>query len=72
MLPVISKILERLMNSQIMQFLKHFLSPLLRAFKPGYSNQHALLRFVEKFKESLDKKGLAGAVSIDLQKRSIV
>ena len=68
MLPATSKIFERLMNNQIKQFSEHFLSPLLCGFRPGYSTQHALLRFVETFKESLDKKCFAGAVLMDFSK----
>ena len=38
MLPAIPKILEKLMNSQIIQFSEHFSSPLLCGFWPGYSS----------------------------------
>ena len=64
MLPALSKIYERLMNNQVLQFSEHFLSSLLCGFRPGYSTQNALLRFVEKCKESPYKNGFASAVFI--------
>ena len=57
-LPAISKIFEKLMNNQVIQFSEHFLSPLLCGFRPGYSTRHTLLRFVEKCEESLDNKNV--------------
>ena len=66
--PAMSKISERLMTNQVIQFSEHFLPPLLCGFRPKYSTQHALLRFVEKCKESLDKRIFAGAVLMDLSK----
>ena len=53
------------MNDQIMQFSEHFISPLLCGLRSGYSTQHAFLRFV-KCKKSLDKKGFASVMFIDL------
>ena len=72
MLPAMSKIFERLMNNQILQFSEHFLSPLLCGFRSGYSTQHALLRFVGKCKESLDKYVLQVQCLWTSQKRLIV
>ena len=63
-----SKILERLVYDQLMEFSVSFLSPLLCAFKKGYNTQHALLRFLETCKMTLDKSGYAGALLMDLSK----
>ena len=39
---------------------------LLCAFRKGYNTQHALLRFLETCKMTLDRKGYAGALLMDL------
>ena len=63
-----SKILERLLYDQLMEFAENFLSPLVCAFRKGYNTQHALLRFLETCKTTLDKGGYAGALLMDLSK----
>ena len=45
-----------------------YLSEYLCGYRKGYSAQHALVALIEKWKTSLDKKGYAGAVLIDLSK----
>ena len=37
-------------------------------YRKGYSAQHALLALIEKWRESLDKKGFAGGIIMDLSK----
>ena len=68
MLPAVSKVFERLMHSQLMQFADSFLSILLCGFRRGFSTQNALLRFLEKVKMGLDNKKFAGAILMDLSK----
>ena len=49
----------------------HFQQPLSTAmcgYRTGYSAQFALVALIEKFKESLDKGGYAGAMLMDLSK----
>ena len=43
-------------------------SPLLGGFRQGYSTQHALLNFLQRCKSSIDNKGLAAALFMDLSK----
>ena len=57
-LPAVSKVFERLIHSQLMQFADSFLSILLCGFPRGFSTQNALLRFLEKVKMGLDNKNL--------------
>ena len=45
-------------------------SPLLGGFRQGYNTQHVLLNFLQTCKNSIDNKGLAGAVFMDLSKAS--
>ena len=67
-LPVISKIFERIMQKQMSNFVNNFLSPYLCGYRKGYSPQYALLSMIEKWKKSLDKKGFAGGILMDLSK----
>ena len=67
-LPAVSKIFERLMLKQISLHLEDHLSPFLCGYRKGYNAQHALIALIEKWKMSLDNKGFAGAVLMDLSK----
>ena len=67
-LSAISKVYERLMSEQIEVYSESFLFQYLCGFREGYSTQQALVRFLEKCKSVLDKKGVAGAILMDLSK----
>ena len=68
LLPIISKLFERVMSNQITVFIEAFLSQYLCGYRKGYSTQHALTLLVEKWKKALDNRGYAGAVLMDLSK----
>ena len=51
-----------------MSYVDKHLSPYLCGYRRGFSAQYALVSLIEKWKESLDKKGFAGAVLMDLSK----
>ena len=44
------------------------LSPYLCGYRKGYSTQQTLVSLIEKWKVSLDNKGFAGAILMDLSK----
>ena len=67
-LPTVSKIFERIMQKQLMSYMKVFLSPFLCGYRKGFSAQTALIQLIEKWKICLDRKGFAGAVLMDLSK----
>ena len=67
-LPVVSKIFERIMQKQISSYLEEYLSPCLCGYRKGYSTQYALLSLIEKWKQMLDKQGYAAAIIMDLSK----
>ena len=67
-LPVVSKLFERIMQNQISSYLEEYLSPCLCGYRKGYSTKYALLGFIEKWKQMLDKQGYAGAIIMDLSK----
>ena len=67
-LPAVSKIYERIMQKQISLYIEKYLSSYLCGYRKGFNSQYALIAMIEKWKESLDNKGLAGAVLMDLSK----
>ena len=67
-LPVVSKIFERIMQRQINSYVEKFLSPFLCGYRKGYSTQIALTVVIEKWKEMIDNHGYSGAVLMDLSK----
>ena len=67
-LTVVSKIYERIMQKQILEYIDKHLSPHLCGYRKGYSTQTALISMLEKWKLSIDNKGFAGGVLMDLSK----
>ena len=67
-LPIVSKVFERLMNKQITNYIEPCLSSILCGFRKGYNAQHSLVRILEKWKSSLDNGGKIAAISTDLSK----
>ena len=69
LLPVVSKIFEKLMLKQMKPFIESFLSKWLCGYRKGYNSQYALTAMIERLKKCLDKKGgIYGAVLMDLSK----
>ena len=67
-LPVISKVYERLLFYQINDFLDSKLSQYQCGFRKGYSSQYCLILMLEKWKQCIDKGGSSGALLLDLSK----
>ena len=69
LLPVVSKLFERLMQKQMISYIEKFLSPYLCGYRKGFNTQYAMLAMIEKWKEVLDGNGgFAGAILMDLSK----
>ena len=67
-LPIVSKIFERIMDKQVNKYIEEFLSVFLCGYRKFYSPQHAVLVMTEHWKKSLDEGGYAGGVLMDLSK----
>ena len=67
-LPVVSKVFERIMQNQMRVYVEKYLSPFLCGFRKGYNTQYALTAMIEKWKKHLDNNGFAGAILMDLSK----
>ena len=63
-LPIISKLLEKLMQNQKNLQIKSFLSPHLCGYRKGFNSQHALISLMERWRKSLDKNGYGGAIDL--------
>ena len=57
LLPVVSKIFERIMDKQIGEYMEKYLSIYLCGYRKGYSCQHALLVMIERWKKILQVPG---------------
>ena len=67
-LPVLSKIFERIMRKQVTLFTEKLLSPYRCGYRKGFSTQQALITLIETWKKISDQKGYGGAVLMDLFK----
>ena len=68
LLPIISKIFERIMLNQVTAYMNEYLSPHLCGYRKGFSMQTALSSLIEKWKQVSDSKGYGAAVLMDLSK----
>ena len=69
MLSAVSKIFELIMGMQLGSFVNDKLFKYMSGYRKGYNTQYALMALLEKWKQSLDNHGYAGAVIMDLSKR---
>ena len=68
LLPVVSKIYERLLYYQLNKYFDNKLSKFQCGFRKGFSAQHCLVVMFEKWKKCIDQKGSSGALFTDLSK----
>ena len=67
-LPIISKLFERAINEQLVNFFNQHFHIFLSAFRSGYGCQSALLKITEDWKKALDENQYVAAVLMDLSK----
>ena len=67
-LPIISKIFEKLSCNQITPFIDQFLYKYQSGFRKGFNAQHCFLAMLEKRKKAIDTKNVYGALLTDLSK----
>ena len=67
-LPVLSKIFEKLMSKQLSTFFENILSKFRCGFRKGYNTQHCLLLMLEKWKLAVNNNEAFGALLTDLSK----
>ena len=67
-LPLISKIFEKIICRQLSNHFDNILSKFQCGFRKGYSPQHCLLLMIDKWKKAVDNHKVFGAVLTDLSK----
>lgn len=69
-LPAISKVMERLVQRQILYHLmkQSLLSNCQSGFRPGFSTQDVLIHVTDFWKRAVDKREFTGAVFLHLAK----
>ena len=67
-LPNLSRIFERFMQSQVYSYLNQIFPKYQCGFRKGYNAQHCLMAMIEKWHKFLDIGGHAGACLTDLSK----
>ena len=67
-LPIFSKIFERLLSRQLSEFFDNILSKFQCGFRKCYGTQHCLLLMLEIWKEATDNNKAFGALLTDLSK----
>ena len=68
LLPVVSKVFERLLANQLEAYLDESFSKLLCGFRKSHSTQHSILHMLRKWQNCIANKGKVGAILIDLSK----
>ena len=66
--PRVSKILGKLIQNQIIGYIKNLLSPYLCNYRRGFSTKSVLLQLIEKWKKAINNKGFGGTVLMGLSK----
>ena len=67
-LPLFSKIFERVIYDQLNAYIETSLNNLLCGFRKAHSTQHALFRLIQAWQNELDKSGFVGTILMDLSK----
>ena len=68
LLPVVSKLFEKIIYKQILGYVENFLFPYLFGFREGHSTEQCLLKMIETWKKAADEKRFVGAILTDLSK----
>ena len=67
-LPILSKLYEKTLNSHLTEYFNHHFDIFLSAFRAQYSCQSTLLRVIENWKQALDHNKYVAAILMDLSK----
>ena len=67
-LPLFSKIFEKVIYDHLSQYLEKLLNSLLCCFRESHSSQHPLFKLLQAWQEKLDKSSFVGTILMDLSK----
>ena len=68
LLPLLSKVFEKIKYDQLYEYAETFLNKFLCAFSKAHSTQHALFRLLQKWQKELDSSGIVGTILMNLSK----
>ena len=66
--PIFSKVFERHISEQVLEYANSFLSPYMFGYRKGHSTEQCVMVMIEMWKKALDEQKVAGAVLTDLSK----
>ena len=67
-LPLLSKVYERIIYKQLSQHAEQFLNKILCGFRKTHSTQHALFKLLHSWQKELDYGGFVRTILMDLSK----
>ena len=67
-LPLLSKVFEKIICDQFYEYLENFLNEFMCGFRKAHSTQHALFKLIQKWQAELDSGGYVGTILMDLSK----
>ena len=67
-LPLLSKVFEKVMFIRLYDYIENFLNQLLCSFLKAHSTQNALFRLIHSWQKELDQSGFVGNILMDLSK----
>ena len=67
-LPLLSKVFERVIYNQLGKYMDTFLNKLLCGFRKAHSTKHVLLKLIQRWQNELDNSGLVDTILMDLSK----
>ena len=67
-LPLLSKVFEKIMYDQLYEYAETFPNKLLCGFRKAHSTQHALFKLLQKWQKESDSSGIVGMILMDLSK----
>ena len=67
-LPLLSKVYERIIYNQLLQHSEQFLNSLLCRFSKAHNTQHPLFKLLHSWQRELESGGFVGAILMQLSK----
>ena len=67
-LPLLSKVFEKIICDQFYEYLENFLNEFMCGFRKAHSTQHALFKLIQKWQAELDSGGYVGTILMAFSK----
>ena len=67
-LPLASRVFQKIMYDQLYEYMEHFFNQLLCGFRKSHLTQHALSRLLQKWQKELDSEGFICTIFTEFSK----